>query len=126
MNKNNPKYQEDFVFPPSVQVDLFNYLKPEQQEFIKPILRVLKKSAQEELCCSLLDYLESGEVLPPSDLTLGALFFYITRSGGGFKDEPENRKILRPLHYRSKAPQKIGELIKKFFPQLKKSLNPQP
>lgn len=109
-----------FQFPPSVQSDLFNYLKPEQQEFIKPILRVLKKPAQTELCCSLLDYLESGEVIAPEDFTLGALFFYITRSGGGFKDEPENKKILRPLHYRSNVPMKVGEIIDRFFPMLKK------
>jgi len=126
MNKNNPKYQEDFNFPPSVQSDLFNYLKPEQQEFVKPILRVLKKPGQEELCTSLLDYLESGEIIPPADLTLGALFFYITRAGGGFKDDPSDKKIIRPLHYRSKAPIKVGELINKFFPQLKKSLTPNP
>ena len=55
-------------FPPSPQSDLFNYLRPEQQEFVKPILRVLKKPAQEELCCALLDYLESGEVIPPADI----------------------------------------------------------
>ena len=36
-----------FQFPPSIQSDLFNYLKPEQQEYIKPILRVMKKPAQE-------------------------------------------------------------------------------
>lgn len=109
-----------FVFPPSIQSDLWNYLKPEQQEFIKPILRVMKKPAQEELCCMLLDYMESGEILPPEDFILGALFFYVTRSGGGFPEEPENRKIIRPLHYRSHAPQKIGEIIDKFFPMLKK------
>lgn len=112
---------EPFVFPQSVQSDLFNYLKPEQQEFVRPILRVLKKRAQEELCLSLLDYLENGEVIPPADFTLGALFFYITRAGGGFKEEPENKKILRPLHYRGQSPVKVGELINRFFPQLKKA-----
>lgn len=116
----NSNKKSSFTFPPSIQGDLFNYLKPEQKEFIKPILRVLKKPAQEELCCSLLDYLESGEVILPEDFILGALFFYITRSGGGFPEEPENRKILRPLHYRSHAPQKIGEIIDRFFPQLVK------
>lgn len=121
MNKNNPKYQEDFVFPPSVQVDLFNYLKEEQKEFIKPILRILKKPAQEELCCSLLDYIESGEVIPPSELITGTLFFYITRAGGQFKDDPSDKKILRPLHYRSHAPMKVGEIINRFFPHLKHS-----
>jgi len=130
MNRNNPLYQEDttFTWPHSIQSDLFNYLKPEQQEFVRPILRVLKKPAQAELCCSLLDYLESGEIIPPADLTLGALFFYITRpstelstsSGGGFKDDPSDKRILRPLHYRSKSPIKVGELINRFFPQFKK------
>jgi len=126
MNKNNPNYMEDFAFPPSIQSDLFNYLKEEQKDFVRPILRVLKKPAQEELCTSLLDYLETGEVIPPADFTLGALFFYITRSGGGFPEDPENKKILRPLHYRSHVPMKIGEVIDKFFPMFKKSINPQP
>lgn len=83
----------------SVQADLFNYLKPKQKEFIKPLLRVLKKQAQEELCTALLDYLESGVIIPPVDFILGALFFYITRAGGGFKDDPSDQKILRPLRY---------------------------
>lgn len=67
---------EDFVFPPSVQADLFNYLKPEYQEFMKPILRVLKKPAQEELCSALLDWLEQGDTTPPADIALGGLFIY--------------------------------------------------
>ena len=91
--------EEGFVFSPStVQTALFNYLKEEQRKFLRPILRVLKKHAQEELCCSLLDYLETGEIVPPSDFTLGALFFYITRAGGDFKDDPADKRILRPLH----------------------------
>lgn len=117
-----------FQFPPSVQSDLWNYLRPEQREFIQPILRVLKKPAQEELCCSLLDYMESGEVLPPKDFLLGALFFYVTRSGDGFPEDPENREIIRPLHYRNREPQRtcgeriesIGDIINKILPTLKK------
>lgn len=88
-------------FPPSVQSDLFNYLKPEQQEFVKPILRVIKKKAQPELCSALLDYLEKGIVLPPDDLVLGALFYYITRTGEGFEDDPNDRRILRPLSHQN-------------------------
>lgn len=115
MNRNNPNYDPDFQFPASVQSALFNYLKPEQQEFMKPILRVLKKRGLEELCTSLLDYLETGEVIPPTD----ALFFYITRSGGEFKDNPADKRILRPLHYRIHSPIKVGEIINRFFPNLK-------
>lgn len=99
-------------FPPSVQSDLFNYLRPEQQEFVKPILRILKKPAQEELCCALLDYLESGEVIPPADISLGGMFYYITRAGMT-EDDPKDRRILRPLHYRE--PKHIGTIIKQMF-----------
>jgi len=118
-----------FIFPPSIQSDLFNYLKDEQKEFIKPILRVLKKPAQEELCCMLLDYMETGEVIMSNDVVVGGMFNYLTRY-----NMPEfpalEKKIIRPLHYRSQAPQKtcgervesIGEIINRFFPQLKKSL----
>ena len=99
-------------FPPSPQSDLFNYLRPEQQEFVKPILRVLKKPAQEELCCALLDYLESGEVIPPADISLGGMFYYITRAGMT-EDDPSDRRILRPLHHRE--PKHIGTIIKQIF-----------
>lgn len=67
---------EGFVWPHSIQTDLFNYLKEEQKEFIKPILRTLKKPAQEELCCALLDYLEQGRVMPPVDIAIGGIFYY--------------------------------------------------
>ena len=54
----------DFVYPPSVQGDLFNYLKPEQQETLKPILRIVKRPYQKELCIALLDYLEGNGIQP--------------------------------------------------------------
>ena len=54
----------DFVYPPSVQGDLFNYLKPEQQETLKPILRIIKRSYQTMLCVALLDYLEGNGIQP--------------------------------------------------------------
>ena len=50
----------DFIFPPSVQADLFNYLKPAQQETLKPILRLIKRPYQAVLCTSLVDYLEGN------------------------------------------------------------------
>ena len=51
-----------FTFPPSIQSDLFNYLKPEQQEAIKPILRVLKKPAA--MLDFLIDLLNPAKTLP--------------------------------------------------------------
>lgn len=86
-----------FIFPPSTQSDLFNYLKPEQQEFLRPILRVLKKPAQEELCCALLDYLETGKPLAPDDLTLASLFIFVTHTGC-LADNSDDPKIIRPLN----------------------------
>lgn len=108
----------------SVQEYLFSYLKPEQQEFVKPILRVLRRNAQRELCYSLLDYLESGDILPPADITTGALFFYITRAGGDLPDDPSDKRILRPLHHRSKPVQRVREIINTFFGQLQ-SITPK-
>ena len=54
--------KSDFVYPPSVQGDLFNYLKPEQQETLKPILRIIKRPYQTMLCVALLDYLEGNGI----------------------------------------------------------------
>lgn len=112
----------NFKFPPSVQSDLWNYLKPQQQEAVKPILRVLKKSAQEELCCSLLDYMETGEALPPTDLTLSAIFMYLTREG--IADElhlDSDKAIIRPLRIKStREPQLIGDILGSMFPFLNK------
>ena len=56
--------KSDFVYPPSVQGDLFNYLKPEQQETLKPILRIIKRQYQTMLCVALLDYLEGNGIQP--------------------------------------------------------------
>ena len=53
-----------FVYPPSVQSDLFNYLKPEQQETLKLILRIVKRPYQVMLCEALLDYLEGNGIQP--------------------------------------------------------------
>ena len=54
--------KKNFTFPPSAQSDLFNYLKPEQQEAIKPILRIVKRPYQVILCEALLDYLEGNGI----------------------------------------------------------------
>ena len=54
--------KSDFVYPPSVQGDLFNYLKPEQQETLKLILRIIKRPYQVMLCEALLDYLEGNGI----------------------------------------------------------------
>ena len=56
--------KSDFVYPPSIQGDLFNYLKPEQQETLKPILRIIKRQYQAMLCVALLDYLEGNGIQP--------------------------------------------------------------
>ena len=52
--------KKKFTFPPSIQSDLFNYLKPEQQEKLKPILRIIKRPYQVMLCEALIDYLEGN------------------------------------------------------------------
>lgn len=72
--------KDNFVYPQSVQSDLFGYLKPAQQEFIRPLLRVLKKPAQVELCCMLLDYMETGEVEMGNDVVVGGMFIYISQT----------------------------------------------
>ena len=57
-------HKTDFVYPPSVQGDLFNHLKQEQQERVKPILRIVKRPYQVTLCIALLDCLEGNGIQP--------------------------------------------------------------
>lgn len=86
--------KEKFEFPPSLQSELFNYLKPEQKEFVKPWLRVLKRPAQEELCCMLLDYMEAKPFDMGSNLPLGFIFYFLTHNPSSiFTEKP----IIRPL-----------------------------
>jgi len=123
MNKNNPKYDPNFVFPHSIQSDLFCYLKPEQQSFIKPILRVLKKPAQEELCCMLLDYMETGEVQMTNDVVVGGMFGYLTRYNMPEADDTADKHIIRPLHVSKPGTcgepcRTIGTIIKGLLPKL--------
>ena len=98
--------KKDFVFPPSVQADLFNYLKPTQQETLKPILRILKKPAQEELCTALLDNLEGHGIQHIDDPLLDKLQLNII-------DICE----IHPLTTRE--PVHISEIIKQIFPSFK-------
>ena len=64
-SNNRPEVSKSgFVYPPSVQGDLFNYLKPEQQETLKLILRIIKRPYQVMICEALLDYLEGNGTQP--------------------------------------------------------------
>ena len=72
--------KDNFAYPRSVQSDLFGYLKPAQQEFVRPVLRALKKLAQVELCCMLLDYMETGEVELGNGVGVGGMFIYISQT----------------------------------------------
>lgn len=114
---------EGFTFPPSVQVDLFNYLKPKQRAILKPYLRIIKRPYQEKLCVSLLDYLE-GRGLDTHAEPVMALF----------QGEIVRVCNLRPLTHRevssfrnqdsrfrfqgSREPKSIGTVIKQLFPNL--------
>ena len=65
--------KKNFTFPHSIQSDLFNYLKPEQQEMLKPILRIVKRPYQAMLCEALLDYLEGNGIQPIGNPVLDKL-----------------------------------------------------
>lgn len=108
--------KEGAAYPTSAQAALFNYLKPEQQEFVRPLLRVLKKPAQVQLCYMLLDYMETGEVEMGMDVVVGGMFTYITRFGmcEAAKADP---RIVRPLGEKKSTPQ-TDEDNNKFTPLL--------
>lgn len=89
-------------YPPSVQVDLFNYLKPHQQKALKPYLRIVKRPYQEKLCTSLLDYLEGNGLNTQEEPVLSMLQEHIVQECS-----------LRPLT--SRQPKTIGTIIKQIF-----------
>ena len=119
---------KDFIFPPSVQSDLFNYLKDGQRETLKPILRLVKRKYQETLCVSLLDYLEGNGLAPTGQPVLDQMAQSIIGECGlrPLKDEGLGMRgegsFASPRV--SKEPQSIGTILKQMLPALPKSLNP--
>ena len=104
INSNLSKKSEDakFSFAPSVQSDLFNYLKPHQQAALKPYLRLIKRPYQEKLCVSLLDYLDGHGLETFSEPVLATL-----------QEEIVQVCSLHPLT--SREPKSIGTIIKQLF-----------
>ena len=94
--------KKTFNFPPSVQVDLFNYLKPHQQAILRPYLRIVKRPYQEQLCTSLLDYLEGHGLEPMQEPVLNRLQSSIIEDCH-----------LHPLT--SREPKSIGTILKQMF-----------
>ena len=80
----------------SMQVFLFDYLTEEQQQAVRPILRVLKREAQEELCAALIDYMEFGVEEEPEDYLLRMAFRYLTDGKQPSEGKRDTAKI-RPL-----------------------------
>lgn len=76
------RFQSGIAFLPSIQGDLFNCLKPEQREFLRPILRVIKRPYQADLCSSLLDYLEGNGRQPTGNPLLDCLLQSIIEECG--------------------------------------------
>lgn len=71
---SKPKnHTSGFVYPSSVQSKLFAYLKPNQQNVLRPILRIIKHPYQANLCLSLLDYLEGNGNQPTGNDLLDCL-----------------------------------------------------
>ena len=98
--------KKTFNFPPSVQVDLFNYLKPHQQAILRPYLRLIKRPYQEKLCVSLLDYLEGHGLEPLTEPVLHRLQAHII-----------DACQLHPLTTRQ--PKSLGTVIKQLFGSLR-------
>ncbi len=80
----------------SFQSTLFDYLNKEQQAMVRPILRVLKKGAQEELAVALLDHLETGACDHPTNFLLASIFAFLTGEGRPLGAE-KVPWIIRPL-----------------------------
>ena len=99
------------TFPPSVQSDIFNYLKPHQQATFRPYLRLIKRPYQEKLCVSLLDYLEGHGLDSFTEPILAKL-----------QEEIVEVCHLHPLTTRQ--PKSLGTIVKQMFPSLSNLSNP--
>jgi len=112
-------HPSSFEWAPSVQSDLFNYLKPAQRKAIRPFLQIIKRPYQEKLCISLMDYLEGNGLNPISQPVLRFLqqqiieeccLHPLTSTAGSKIQDPSSRS--------SSEPKSIGALIKQLFPGL--------
>lgn len=95
---------KDFTFPPSVQSVLWNYLKPDHQKILKPILRLVKRPYQVILCTSLVDYLEGNGLDQLDEPILNQMQQSIIKVCE-----------LHPLTDRGGQPKHISELINPVF-----------
>ena len=102
--------ENQISYPPSVQSDLFNYLKPHQREAIRPYLRIVKPQYQEMLCVTLLDYLEGHGLNELQQPILNTL-----------QDEIVQACNLRPLtssRFKVQGSKTLGDLVRQLFPSL--------
>lgn len=118
---------QPFSFGPSVQSDLFNYLKPYQQAIMRPYLRLIKRPYQEALCTSLLDYLEGHGLDELQQPVLRFLQNHIievcnlhpltSSKGLGFRDQGLGKNSLnsQPSSLILHQPKSIGTIIKQLF-----------
>ena len=100
-----------FKWEPSVQSDLFGYLKPHQQAILKPYLRLIKRPYQEKLCVSLLDYLEGHGLDTLAEPVLATLQEDIVQV---CNLRPLTRVSRSKIHD-SSEPKSIGSIIKQMF-----------
>ncbi len=96
-NGGNKREAVDFRPFPTVQSQLFDYLRKEQQEYVRPVLRAFKKKMQVKLCVALLDYMETGKAEIPENVQVGAAFMFLTRYGLPEDDNASDRRIIRPF-----------------------------
>ena len=116
--------KETFSFPRSIQMDLFNYLKPYQQKALKPYLRLIKRPYQEKLCVSLVHFLEGDGLNTLSEPVLAKLQEHIVEECNLRPLTPSEVSRLRIQD--SREPKSIGAIIKELFPSFSGSLNPRP
>ena len=111
---SNSSKDATFTFAPSVQSDLFGYLKPEQREALRPYLRIVKRPYQEKLCISLLDFLEGHDLEPLNEPILRQLQAHIIVA---CELHPLTGSKFNVQGFRSASePKSLGAIIKQLFP----------
>lgn len=113
--------KKDFVFPHSVQVELFDMLTDKQKIETANVFRHLKKASQVELCFALMDYIEDAVIPDFTDEDLILATGFVSLTGYQMPEKapwailPGQNKTIKELPA-PKQPRRLGDILGEMFP----------